>query len=228
VTVGRRPRGGWWPDAVLVAGFAGLTLALWGGALLGADVAVRDWCDGHRPVLLFWAARGGNLLGQGGFLAGLAAALAVLLSWRRRSVRPLLPVVAAFVLTFGALQPLKSLTARPAPHALLAHPERFGPGGQSYPSGHLVNALVWYGILALLLSPWLTPVLWRVVRVVPPVVLTVTTVYLGYHWLTDTVAGVLLGIFLDRLLRRVDWDDLPLGRRLRASGWDRPAVDAVR
>jgi hypothetical protein len=43
---------------------------------------------------------------------------------------------------------------------------------------------------------------------------------------TDTVAGVLLGIFLDRLLRRVPWDDLPLGRRLQATGWDRPALNS--
>ena len=110
----------------------------------------------------------------------------------------------------------------------MIHPERFGLGGQSYPSGHLVNALVWYGILALLLSPWLTPLLWRLVRIVPPVVLTLTTVYLGYHWLTDTVAGILLGVFLDRLLRRIPWDEIPLGQRLRASGWDRPALDGTR
>jgi membrane-associated phospholipid phosphatase len=192
-------------DGVLALGFAVLTVFLWRGTFLAADVAVRDWSDAHRPAALYWVARGGNLLGQGGALVVLSALLAVVLAVRRRSARPPLPVVAAFGLTFAVLQVLKSLTDRPAPHAPLAHPERFGLGGQSYPSGHLVNALVWYGILALLLAPWLSPALGWLLRLAPPFVLCFTTVYLGYHWLTDTVAGVLLGLLLDRLLRRVPW-----------------------
>ena len=100
-----------------MVGFVALTLALWGGAFLGADVAVRDWCDRHQPAVVHGVAWLGNHLGQGGFLTGLAAVLAVLLAWRRHSVRPLLPVAVALALSFGTLQPLKDLTARPAPHA---------------------------------------------------------------------------------------------------------------
>jgi membrane-associated phospholipid phosphatase len=59
--------------------------------------------------------------------------------------------------------------------------------------------------------------------VVPPVVLCFSTVYLGYHWLSDTVAGVLFGLLLDRLLWRTPWDELPLGRRLTATRWAGPA-----
>ncbi|MBQ1068992.1 phosphatase PAP2 family protein, partial [Micromonospora sp. D75] len=64
------------------------------------------------------------------------------------------------------------------------------------------------------------PRLVTVVRVVPPAVVFCTTVYLGWHWLTDSIAGLLLGLLLDRLLRRVPWDDLPLPRRL--GDWRRP------
>jgi len=45
----------------------------------------------------------------------------------------------------------------------------------------------------------------RAVRVVPVVVVSVVTTYLGFHWLTDTVAGLLLGLFIVGLLNRVDW-----------------------
>lgn len=225
---GRRRRvvpPGWWFDGLLVAGFAGITVALASGALLGVDLSVRDWCDSHRPDALYWAARVGNYLGQGGYLFEISGVLALVLVWRRHSVRPLLPVLLGLVLTVGTLTTLKWATDRAAPHAFeLAHPERFGSGGASYPSGHLVNTLVWYGILALLLAPWLAPAWRRAIRITPPVVVTVTTVYLGFHWLTDTVAGVLFGLLLDRLIHRVDVDRLPLGRRLTAAGWAAPAV----
>ncbi len=214
----------WWPELVLLAGFAALTAALTAGYLLGIDVTVLHWCDSHRPPVADWLARKGNYLGQGGYLTLLCLGIALVLAWRRHSVRPILPVVAAFALTFGTLQPLKSLTARPAPHALRAHAERFGTGGQSYPSGHLVNALVWYGVLALLLAPWLPHAWLLVLRILPPAVLTVTTVYLGFHWLSDTVAGLMLGFLLDHLLHRIRWDRVPLGRPLGAAGWAGPGL----
>jgi membrane-associated phospholipid phosphatase len=209
---------------VLAAGFAVLTAILWTGHLLGIDVTVAHWCDSHRPHVMDQLARLGNYLGQGGVLTIICAAIALFLVPYRHSVRPLLPVAVAFAVTFSTLQPLKSLTERPAPHALRQHAERFGTGGQSYPSGHLVNALVWYGVLALLLAPWLTLGLRRVIRIVPPVVLSVTTVYLGFHWLSDTVAGLMLGFLLDRLIHRIPWDRVPLGRRLHSAGWDGPAL----
>lgn len=231
VSQGRRGRrsavvpAGWWFDGLLVAGFAAITAVLAAGLLLGTDLAVRDWCDAHRPGPLYWAARVGNYLGQGGYLFELSIVVAVALAWRRHSVRPLLPVAAGFALSFGTLTPLKQITDRAAPHAFgLAHPERFGSGGQSYPSGHLVNVLIWYGVLALLLAPWFPTALRRVIRIVPPCVVTVTTIYLGFHWWTDTVAGLLLGLFLDRLMHRVPWDRLPLGRWLAASGWAGPGL----
>jgi membrane-associated phospholipid phosphatase len=216
---------GWWPDLVLAVAVAAVTLALAAGAFLGWDLAVRDWCDAHRPAVLYWPARAGNLLGQGGYLAELVLVLGLVLGWRRHSIRPLLPVGLAFVLTFGVLTPLKAWTDRAAPHAsALPHPERLGSGGVSYPSGHLTNAIVWYGVLALLLAAWLPVLCRRVIRVAPPVVLCFTTVYLGFHWLTDTVAGLLIGLLLDRIMSRVPWDDLPLGRLLRKAGWDGPAL----
>jgi membrane-associated phospholipid phosphatase len=215
VTDTRRPVS-WLPEVLLLAGFVALTLALAAGHFLRLDVVVRDWCDTHiglRPL-----AKVLNYLGQGGALSLLCAVLAVALAWLRHSIRPVFPVAAAFVLTTAVILPLKTVTARPAPHAG-DHVERFGLGGVSYPSGHLVNTLVWYGVLVLLLAPWLPEVGRRVIRVTPPVVVSVTTVYLGWHWLSDTVAGLLLGYLLDRLLRRVDWDRVPLGRRLSDSGW---------
>jgi membrane-associated phospholipid phosphatase len=218
----------WWADTALIVGFVAVTVALANGYLLRLDVEVYRWCEAHRPVALYWLARAGNLLGQGTPLAVLALGLASVLAWRRRSVRPVLPVLAAELLTGVTVLLLKLGLHRAPPRNQngVANPEQLfsDPASQSYPSGHLVVAIVWYGILALLLVDVL-PVRGRsALRLVPPAVLFCTTVYLSFHWLTDTVAGLLLGMLLYRLLMRVPWDSLPLGRRLAATGWARPGL----
>jgi membrane-associated phospholipid phosphatase len=214
----------YWIDVVLVAGFVGLTLALENGHLLGIDVAVRDWTDTHRPAALFWTTWILNYLGQGTPLSVLGLLIAVWLAWRLHTVRPLLPVALAFVLTYFALVPLKLITDRAAPHlpADVAHRERFHSGGLEYPSGHVVNAIVWYCVLALLVSPFLTPAAQWALRVVPPAIVAVVTTYIGYHWFTDSLAGVALGIFLSRLIDRLDWDAMPLGP-VATRGWGGPS-----
>ncbi|MFJ6195989.1 phosphatase PAP2 family protein [Micromonospora sp. NPDC092111] len=229
---------GWGYDGLLLAALVGLTVALATDHLFGIDRAVADWADAHRPTAAYWIARALNLLGQGTPLTLLAAALGVLLAVRLRSVRPVLPPVVAFGLTYLTIGPLKVWTARPAPSASVKPPflppeqtlplfQHDLPVGyaQSYPSGHVANALVWYGVIALLLAPLLGTVgrrmprlLVTAVRVAPPLVVLTTTTYLGWHWLTDSVAGLLLGLLLDRLLRRVPWDDVPLPGRLRNRG----------
>jgi membrane-associated phospholipid phosphatase len=175
---------------------------------------VADWADLHRPAALYWPARVLNYLGQGGqVLMPVAGILAFVLAVRRRSVRPLLVFVAAFVLTYVTIGPLKIWLQRAAPHfsgpdrAELFNPAAVGPLGMSYPSGHVANALVWYGVIALLLGALVAvpPRVHLAIRVVPPVIVFCTTTYLAFHWLTDSVAGLFLGLILTRLMSRVPW-----------------------
>jgi uncharacterized membrane protein YkvA (DUF1232 family) len=226
-------RAGWGVDAAIVAGFGALTLALANGAFLTVDLAVRDWCDTWAAHLraTYRLARGLNLVGQGTPLAVLTLALTLLLVGKTRSARPLLLFAATYLSTYLTVGGLKLWLDRAAPHnPQVPHPERLFSGGLSYPSGHVANAIIWYGIIALLLAalrPGGLPPGWRrALRVAPPVIVAVTTTYLGFHWFTDGAAGLLVGLLLDRFLHRVPWDRLPLGRWLAARGWDAPAVPA--
>jgi len=204
---------GWWPDAVLLVGFVALTLILAGGGLLGLDRAVADWCLAHQPAVPHAIARGLNYLGNGGPLALIGLALGLFVAWRIRSWRPVLVPVAAFLLTTLVILPLKYWTDRAAPRSTLPDAvELFNhlpPGeyGQSYPSGHIVVAIVWYGALLLVLEAVVRvpPPVHRAIRVVPVVVVLVTTTYLGFHWVSDGLAGLLVGLLLDRLFSRVPW-----------------------
>lgn len=210
-----RQPGGWWVDGLLVAAFVGLTLALARGHLLGLDLAVRDWVDAHRPDAAYWIARVLNMLGQGGLvLLPLSTLLGVAVMWRRRVAWPAVYVVSALLLTGVTIGPLKFWFDRGYPHNwALPHPEELFSdpvGGTAYPSGHVANAIVWFGVMALFLRALTSPSdrLIRAIRVLPPIVVFCVTTYLGFHWITDSVAGLLLGLLLDRLLARVPWADL--------------------
>lgn len=218
--------GGWWLDAALLLTFCALTVALVARTpALRLDVGVADWCDAHRPRAGEVAAGLLNLLGQGSPLTLLTVAVA---AWRARavhSIRPLLVPAVAFVLTYFTIGPLKVLTARAAPHYEAARPELLFavPGEMSYPSGHVVNALVWYAALSIVLSSSLSS-RWRwLIRTVPVVIVVGSTTYLSFHWITDDIAAVLLGAVLVRILLRIRWDAIPLGARLGERGWDRAA-----
>jgi membrane-associated phospholipid phosphatase len=226
-----RPALGWWLDLALLAGFVALTVALINGHLLALDQRVADWALSHQPRPIYWTARVFNYLGQGGqVLMPIGLILTGLLVRRTRSVRAVLPVVAAFVLTSFTVGPLKIWADRAAPRftgpdkVVMFNPFADGAKAMSYPSGHLVNSLVWYAVIALLAAALLARPLTRwesfAIRGLPVAIVFCTTLYLGYHWLTDSVAGVLLGLVLARVIERLPWDAFPLPR-LR--GWERPA-----
>ncbi len=224
-----RPRS-WWPDLACAGAFTVLTVLLAAGHLLGLDAAVADWADDHRPAPLYWTARVLNYLGQGGqVLMPVAVLLAAAVAWRSRSIRPLLVFAAAFVLTYVTIGPLKIWLQRAAPHftgpdrTVLFNQAAVGEYGMSYPSGHVANALVWYGVIALLLAALvghLPPRAVLALRVLPPVIVFCTTTYLSFHWITDSVAGLFLGLVLTRLMARVPWDTVRLPLH---NGWERPA-----
>jgi len=218
-----RPLLGWWFDLVLVAGFAALTWALAEGHLLTLDQRVADWALTHQPAPVYWTARVLNYLGQGGqVLMPVALILTGVLAYRTRSWRAVLPFVAAFVLTYITIGPLKIWADRAAPRfdgplaVEMFNPYASGAKAMSYPSGHMGNSVVWYAVIAMLISALLSRPLSRreafAARVLPVMILFCTTVYTGFHWLTDSIAGVLLGLVLARLISRFIPRFLPASR----------------
>jgi PAP2 superfamily len=111
-------------------------------------------------------------------------------------------------------------------------------GGNIYPSGHVSNAVVLYGLVA-----WLVGRRWRTLAITVAVFLSVTvgvsTVYLRTHWFSDVLGGWLAGALVLLSLPTVlpyaeRWTDRVLvavrawyGRR-RSAGSPAPAGAAVR
>jgi undecaprenyl-diphosphatase len=73
-----------------------------------------------------------------------------------------------------------------------------GSESASFPSGHTAAALVCFGALALLLAhrrpDWQRQLLVGVAAVTPAV--AAALVYANYHWLSDVVASIALGVAL--------------------------------
>jgi membrane-associated phospholipid phosphatase len=146
-------------------------------------------------------------LGQRAIAGTVLVVVAALLAGRRRSWRPLVVtgvallalniVVGAFKLGLGRTKPLSGVDLLYA-------------GGSQFPSGHAANAVVSWGLvtyLVLAFGPVLAVPVVRALIALPVVVtvgMSMASLYLDYHWLTDLVAGAALGLALLALV--LAWD----------------------
>jgi membrane-associated phospholipid phosphatase len=118
----------------------------------------------------------------------LRAAALLLLARRRHWLR--LAAFALAVLTSELfIGPGKSAIGRPRPPGSLIETT-----GAAFPSGHAIaTAVTAVGLVLVLVSPGRTRWRWEVHAVVITSVMALSRVYLRAHWLSDTVAGALLG-----------------------------------
>jgi undecaprenyl-diphosphatase len=127
-------------------------------------------------------------LGSGLVNWPLRAAALVLLAWRRHWLR-----AAAFTLAVLTSElfigPMKAAVDRPRPPASLIE-----TSAASFPSGHAIaTAVTAVGFVLVLARPGPSRWRWEVYAVVFTSIMALSRVYLRAHWLTDTVAGALLG-----------------------------------
>lgn len=191
------------PAGVHVAAALVLLAVLTAGVLHSGFVRDVDWrvhlfVAAHLQGDLAHALSGGAArLGQRGVVVVPLLGLAALAARRQRSIRPLLVTVAMLAGVALVVWLFKAGVGRVAPGT--GH-DAVHAGGWSYPSGHAVNALVCWALVlefAASLGPGparLLPVRRRrLVTAALAVAAGTGMTTLDYHWLTDTIAGWLLG-----------------------------------
>jgi membrane-associated phospholipid phosphatase len=151
-------------------------------------------------------------------------------AWRRRSTKPLVLLGSALVLLNASVAVVKIATGRLGPLRTHNAHDIF-VGGNIYPSGHVSNTVVLYGLIA-----WIVADRHRKLAITAAAVLSVTvgagTIYLDTHWFSDVVGGWIAGALVLLALptvmptaqRTVDAAVAWSRRRLRRRHADVPAA----
>jgi membrane-associated phospholipid phosphatase len=153
----------------------------------------------------YWPVWAVTQLGGRGFILIVLAGLVGYLGWRFRTVVPLVRVLLALVLLTLVVYSFKYGAGRTAP----AYPGSFfHRDGASYPSGHVANAVLMWGIarwqvVQYRLAAWVQQSA-RVLSVAGPVATGVAMVSLDFHWVTDAVVGAAVGILLLGVVHLLD------------------------
>jgi membrane-associated phospholipid phosphatase len=177
---------------------------------------VSDW--GLRDSVVFpfvWLVTqvGGRVT-----ILGVLAVLVGYLGWRWRTWLPLLRVLTALALLTVVVYGIKHGTGRTAPGfpgSFLFHED-----GASFPSGHVANAVLMWGVARWQAVEYGLPIplqraFW-VLSVFGPVVTGLAMVSLDFHWVTDAVVGGAVGILLLGVVHGLD--AVVLSRWVRARG----------
>lgn len=216
----RRPHS-WAPDIAMAAAFVVLSVFLvWPSAVVELDILLRDLSDANRPQWAEAIAVNTNKLGQGGLLGGIALGVSAILAHRLRTVRPMIAFLAVYGMT-GSVLVVKYVLTRVYPHWPDADTPPYADAAQAtlfttlepfgaYPSGHVLNTIVWYGFFVFLLGAHATAWQRRIFLLAPPLIVTFSTTYLGYHWLTDAAGGFLIGMIIIRIIQRIQWETVEL------------------
>lgn len=177
----------------LVVGFVGLALVahrVQDGTAL--DHALLDWLVAHRHHGLTTAAIVVTNAGSPGSMWPLAVIAGAILSARYSPLTGIV-VLATLASAYGLSTLTKTVAGAQRPPRATQLLLEIDP---SYPSGHVTGTLALVGIVAVVLGRGRSlaiRVACGVGVAAVTVVVALTRLYLGVHWLTDVVGGSLLG-----------------------------------
>ena len=179
-----------WLAAAGLLVFVVLLVLVATGAADGVDVAVASWARRHRAGGPLLAAQVITDVLSPGVDAMVLLIGAALISRRDQSWRPLRVAVVVLLLLAVTVLALKHAVDRPLPRATDTR------HGLAFPSGHTAATLVGLGTLASFVAarrPDLASSL-RAAVLSLTLLVAAALVYARYHWLTDTLGSMALGV----------------------------------
>ncbi|MBC2897740.1 phosphatase PAP2 family protein [Rhodococcus wratislaviensis] len=200
LTAARDSRGGWtWGlrgirVGALVVAFGALAYQVRvSGQMIAADGPVLSWLAGHRSAWLTGPAIAITDAGGPVGTVVLAVVGGAVLSRRAHSLLPAIILIGTVGAAAAASTAAKALVGRQRPPLVT---QVLLETDHSFPSGHVTGATALFGMAAVMLGFGLPAAQRWALRLLAgglTVLIAVTRLYLGEHWLTDVVGGVLLG-----------------------------------
>lgn len=180
------------PSMLLAILGLGVGAAIENGALLGTwDEPIQHAVESSRTPFMNALMAAITELGD---LSAVVVVVSLLLPLVWRRCRSLAFVMVAATLARPALEfTLKALADRPRPDL-----ERLLPGnGPSFPSGHVLTAIALWGLLPPVVALFTNKRTWWWTSVAVSGLLiaavSASRIYLGVHWFSDVVGGLLVG-----------------------------------
>lgn len=188
-----------------------------GDGIVGFDQPAARWLATHRDLWLTTTLRAVTAAGDPPVLAALALSISAVAGWRCRSWRPVLLAAVGGGGMALVLFIAKAWVGRerpPLPFAVTA------ADGYSFPSGHATGAAAVMVLSAWMMARWLVTgwtarvIVWTT-AIGSALVVGYSRVYLGVHYVSDVLAGWLLGIAWVGIVMLVGswWTDVPRARR---------------
>ncbi|MGE5647183.1 MAG: phosphatase PAP2 family protein [Acidobacteriota bacterium] len=171
--------------AVVLAALAVFAWLAWhvaSGTAIMFDEPVRAWVHTHSCPWLTALMRAASVLGEAGVLLILSAGVG--LYWKRAAARFLVMMLGAYFVDTG----LKLAFHRARPESFFGTPL---PASYSFPSGHALFAICFFGGLAALVGRRVT--VWTAAAAMA-FLIGLSRVYLGVHYPSDVVAGYAVGL----------------------------------
>jgi undecaprenyl-diphosphatase len=165
-------------------------------ALLRIDRPLQWWAIGLRDEWTDRVMWGITFLGTRWFIGAAVLAIAVWSYLTGRCRVAVVVLILAFAFNPAIEWALKAGVDRVRPSLL-----PLGPGrGPSFPSGHVLAAVGFYGLLPLLVPAFgaasRTRVAAAIVGVASILAIGFSRIYIGVHWFTDVIGGLLIGSVL--------------------------------
>lgn len=167
------------------------------GPLIVVDFAVQRLGLEQRWPDLYPLAKAFELLGQRGLVYAIAVVIIGVVAWLRRTWRPMIVLVGSLLTLNIVVGATKILTGRRKP---FTGDIGVFEGGIIFPSGHAANVVLVWGVVCYLLLRYSR---WRFRRrtmtawvVTASIAMASASVYLNTHWVTDLVAGWLVGALI--------------------------------
>lgn len=183
------------------------------GSTQAVDVAILKWFGAHHTTLLTAAAVELTYLGTGTVVLMIVGVSALFL-WHtehKHSARLLLAAVAGNILLNGVLK-LFFHRARPDVFAW-----QTVAVSSSFPSGHAMSATVCYGTVAYLVIRLQKHRISRIATLLAAVIIILlictTRLYLGVHYPSDVIAGIIVGLAWSGFCMAVFEASLVMARR---------------